>query len=314
MRLILAAVALAPVLAGCGKPESTALQGYVEGEFVRVAAPFPGTLVSLDVARGATVQAGATLFTLESEREDAARREATERLRKTQAQVEDLRKGKRPTEIESVRAQLAQAEVTAAFSEKERVRAQGLVEKGFISPNRFDEAKAAADRDRNRVVELQNELGTARAGARPDEIKAAEAEAAAARESLAQADWSLKQKSVAATVGGRVADTLFARGDWVPSGAPVISLLPPANVKVRFFVPEPRLGAVAVGQKVSIACDGCSPLSATVSFIAPQAEYTPPVIYSKESRAKLVFLVEAKPSPEDAVKLHPGQPVDVTLK
>ena len=314
MRHLLAASAAALALAACGKPESTALQGYVEGEFVRVAAPFAGTLVSLDVSRGASVQDGAALFTLESEREDAARREATERVRKAEAQLEDLRKGRRPTEIEAVRAQLAQAEVTAAFSEKERVRAQGLVEKGFISANRFDEAKAAADRDRSRVVELQNELGTARAGARPDEIRAAEFEAAAARESLAQADWSLRQKSVSATVSGRVTDTLFARGDWVPSGAPVVSLLPPTNVKVRFFVPEPRLGSVSIGQKVSIACDGCAPTEATVSFIAPQAEYTPPVIYSKESRAKLVFLVEARPAAQDAARLHPGQPVDVTLQ
>ena len=314
MRRILASAAAALALGACSKPESTALQGYVEGEFVRVAAPFPGTLVSLDVQRGGNVQAGTPLFTLESEREDAARREATERVRKAEAQVEDLRKGRRTTEIDAVRAQLAQAEVTAAFSEKERVRAQGLVDKGFISPNRFDEAKAAADRDRNRVIELQNEVGTARAGARPDELRAAQAEAAAAREALAQADWSLKQKSVVASVAGRVADTLFARGDWVPSGAPVVSLLPPGNVKVRFFVPETRLGGVSVGQKISVACDGCAPLSATISFIAPQAEYTPPVIYSKESRAKLVFLVEARPAPEEAVKLHPGQPVDVTLK
>ena len=310
----MALLAAAAVLAGCGKPESAALQGYIEGEFVRVAAPFPGTLVSLDVQRGANVQAGAALFTLESEREDAARGEAEERVRKAQAQVEDLRKGRRTTEIDAVRAQLAQAEVTAAFSEKERVRAQGLVEKGFISPNRFDEAKAAADRDRNRVVELQNELGTARAGARPDEIRAAEAEAAAAGQALKQADWSLRQKSVAASISGRVTDTLFARGDWVPSGAPVVTLLPPGNVKVRFFVPETRLGAISIGQKVSVACDGCAPLTAAISFIAPQAEYTPPVIYSKESRAKLVFLVEARPAPEDAMRLHPGQPVDVTLQ
>ena len=301
-------------LAACGKPETNVLQGYVEGEFVRVAAPFPGTLVSLDVRRGADVAAGSALFTLESEREDAARREAEERSRKAQATVDDLRKGKRPTEVDAVRAQLAQAEATASFSEKEYQRALGLVDKGFISPNKLDETRTARDRDRNRVVELTNELATSRLGARPDEIRAAEAEAAASRASLAQASWSLKQKSVAAPVGGRVSDTLFAPGDWVSAGAPVVSLLPPANVKVRFFVPETRLGAIRVGQNVSIACDGCpAAVPASITFIAPQAEFTPPVIYSRESRAKLVFLVEAKPAPQDAAKLHPGQPVDVTL-
>ena len=304
---------LALAAAACGKAENAALQGYVEGEYVRVAAPFAGTLVRLDAQRGARVEAGAPLFSLEAENEDAARREANERQRKAAAVVEDMRKGKRPTEVDAMRAQLAQAEVTATYSEKELQRQLDLVSKGFVSQSRADEARAARDRDHGKVVELQNDLATARMGARPDEIRGAEADAAAAREALAQADWRLRQKSVVSTVSGTVADTLFARGEWVPAGSPVVSLLPPANVKIRFFVPEAKLGAVSIGQKVSFACDGCGTLAGIVSFIAPQAEYTPPVIYSKDNRAKLVFLVEAKPTAEDAPKLHPGQPVDVML-
>ncbi len=309
----LAAAALA--LAACGTSDPPALQGYVEGEYVRVAAPFAGTLVSLDVERGRQVETGAALFALEAENEMAARRESEEGVRRAQAQLEDLRKGKRETEIDAVRAQLAQAEAAALLSAKEYARQIDLVAKGFVSQSVADAAKAARDRDHNRVVELQNDLATTRAGARPDEIRAAEAQAAGARESLAQADWRLKQKTVASPVSGIVADTLFVRGEWVPAGAPVVSLLPPANVKARFFVPEPKLGSVKVGQGVKLACDGCGvPIDARVSFIAPQAEYTPPVIYSKDNRAKLVFLVEARPSSAgDAARLHPGQPVDVTL-
>jgi len=315
MRIAGIAVAVAAALAACGKPESASLQGYVEGEYVRIAAPFAGTLVTLDTARGRNVEAGTPLFALEAENEDAARREAQERVRKAAAQVEDLKKGKRVTEIDSARAQLAQAEAMAGNSEKDLQRQLDLVGKGFVSQSRADEAKAARDRDRNKVMEMQNDLATMRSGARPDEVRAAEAEAAAARESLAQAEWKLRQKSVAASVSGTVSDTLFVRGEWVPAGAPVVSLLPPTNVKVRFFVPETRLGAVRVGQKVALACDGCAaPIDASVSFIASQAEFTPPVIYSKDNRAKLVFLVEARPAPADAVKLHPGQPVDVTLQ
>ena len=306
---------VAIALAACGKTEPTALQGYVEGEYVRVAAPFAGTLVTLDTARGRNVEAGTPLFALEAENEDAARRESQERVRKAAAQVEDLRKGKRVSEIDAVRAQLAQAEATAANSEKDWRRQLDLVTRGFVSQSRADEAKATRDRDHAKVVELQNDLATTRSGARPDEIRAAEADVAAARESLAQAEWKVRQKSVAASVAGTVSDTLFVRGEWVPAGAPVVSLLPPGNVKVRFFVPETRLGAVKVGQKVSLACDGCAaPIDASISFIASQAEFTPPVIYSKDNRAKLVFLVEARPSAADAAKLHPGQPVDVTLQ
>jgi HlyD family secretion protein len=83
---------------------------------------------------------------------------------------------------------------------------------------------------------------------------------------------------------------------------------------VRFFIPEPIVGTLHEGDGVVLNCDGCPPdIPARISFIAPQAEYTPPVIYSKESRAKLVFLIEARSAPADAVKLHPGQPVDVRL-
>jgi HlyD family secretion protein len=312
-KILVACLVLA--LAGCGKSGPESLQGYAEGEYVRVAAPFAGTLVQLDAQRGARIEPGAPLFALEAENEDAARREAEERVRRADAQVDDLKKPRRDTEIDAVRAQLAQAQAVATNSEREAARQADLAAKGFVSQQRVDEARAERDRDRARVAELNAQLGTARLSARPDKIRAAEAEARAAREALKQADWKLRQKTVAATVGGTVTDTLFVRGEWVPAGTPVVSLLPPGNVKVRFFIPESRLGAVKVGQKVSIACDGCSaPVAATVSYIAPQAEFTPPVIYSKDSRAKLVFLAEARPQPADAVKLHPGQPVDVTLQ
>ena len=315
MRNPVASIVVALGLAGCGDKAPPALQGYVEGEYVRVAAPFAGTLASLDAQRGAQVQPGAPLFALEAENEDAARREAEERFRKAAAQAEDLRKGKRPTEIESVRAQLEQAQVAANLSEREWRRQLDLVSKGFVSQSRADEAKAQRDSDRKKVEQLQSDVATAMLPrARPDELRAAEAEAAAAKQALAQADWRLRQKSVAANVAGTVIDTLFVKGEWVPAGSPVVSILPPGNVKVRFFVPEERLGAIKTGQKVSLACDGCgSAIDGTISFIAPQAEFTPPVIYSKDNRAKLVFLVEARPGAQDAARLHPGQPVDVRL-
>jgi len=307
--IVLAACALA----ACSKQEPP-LQGYVEGEYVRVAAPFAGMLVELQAERGRQVDVGGALFVLESENEDAAKREAEQNVRKAEAQAENLRKGPRRTELATSKAQLLQAETTAAFSEKEWRRQLDLVSKGFVSQSAADSAKTARDRDHDKVVELRNALATLESGSRPDEIRAAEAEAAAARQSLAQADWRLRQKSVASNVSGVVVDTLFVRGEWVPAGAPVVSLLPPGNVKARFFVPESKLGAVKLGEGVKLACDACgAPIDAKITFIAPQAEFTPPVIYSRDNRSKLVFLVEARPSAADAGRLHPGQPVDVTL-
>jgi HlyD family secretion protein len=138
---------------------------------------------------------------------------------------------------------------------------------------------------------------------------------AAARAALDQADWRLEQKAQRAPQDGLVQETLFVQGEWVPAGAPVVNLLPPGNIKVRFFLPETQLGAVRIGQPVQMTCDGCgAAVSGAVTYIAPQAEFTPPVIYSRERREKLVFLVEARPAPADATRLHPGQPVEVALK
>ena len=313
MRTVPLALVMA-LAAGCGAKDPPALQGYVEGDFVRVAAPFAGTLVKLDVKRGDPVAEGASLFALEAESEDAARRESEAQVSRARAQLEDLRKGKRPTEIASVRAQLAQAQAAAVLSEKEYARQMDLVQKGFVSAQAADQARANRDRDRAKVAEMTNTLATTQAGARPDEIRAAEAQLKAAEESLAQADWRLRQKRIVASAAGLVTDTMYVQGDWVNAGAPVVTVLPPGNVKVRFYVPEPQLGTVKVGQRVNVSCDGCgSPIPAQVNFISPQAEYTPPVIYSRESRAKLVFMVEARAGADDAVRLHPGQPVDVRL-
>lgn len=302
------------ILAACNRPPPAYFQGYAEAEYVRVALPFAGMLERLHAERGAQVAAGDPLFVLERENETAARREAEERLRSAEAQLANLRKGRRPTEIEAIQAQLAQAETNLGLSEAQLRRAEQLVAQNFIAKEKLDEARTARDRDRARVAQLRAELATAKLAARADEIKAAEAAVEAARAALEQAEWRLSQKSATAPVAGRVVDTYFVKGEWVPAGVPVVSLLPPQNVKVRFFVPETALGSLNVGQAVSVECDGCpAPIPARISFIAPQAEFTPPVIYSRENRARLVFLIEARPSAEDAPKLHPGQPVSVRI-
>ena len=302
------------MVAACTHEETGVYQGYVEGEYVRVATSFAGSLEQLDVQRGVRVARGDALFALENENEAAARREAEERLRNAEAQLANLQKSRRPTEIESVRAQLEQADAGLKLSRAQLKRTEELVAQHFLARERLDEARSAYEQSQARVEQLKADVATARLAARVDEIKAARAAVAAARATLEQADWRLKQKSATAPVAGLVADTLFVKGEWVPAGAPVVTLLPPENVKVRFFVPEPKLGAVREGESVLLNCDGCSPnIPARVTFIAPQAEYTPPVIYSRDSRAKLVFLIEARAAPQDSVKLHPGQPVDVRL-
>jgi HlyD family secretion protein len=296
---------------GLGGGGPLEVQGYVEGEYVYVGAPVAGRLETLDVARGARVAAGTPLFQLDRSSEQPARDDAAARLARAEASLANLRKGRRPSEIASIEAQLAQAKAMLQLSGTKLERRRPLGD--AVSREDVEEARAEYERDQARVAELQAELETAQLGARADEIEAAEAEVEAARAQLGQAEWRLDELSQAAPHAGLVIDTLYRRGEWVAAGAPVVSMLPPENVKLRFFVPEPQLGAIQVGDLVEVRCDACAPgLTAEISFIAPEAEYTPPVIYSREMRAKLVYLVEAKPRQPDS--LRPGQPVDVTIQ
>ena len=122
----------------------------------------------------------------------------------------------------------------------------------------------------------------------------------------------LARRKVASPATGTIQQIYFRPGEMVPAGRPVVALLPPGNIKIRFFVPEAALPTIALGDTVAVHCDGCAPdLTAKVSFIARSVEYTPPVIYSLDERAKLVFLVEALPERPGALRV--GQPLDVTL-
>jgi HlyD family secretion protein len=301
-------------LAACGPQGERPLQGYVEGEYVRVGAQFAGTLQQLSVQRGDQVTTGAPLFALERENEVAARRQAEEQLRGAQARLENLKTGKRPPEVETVAEQLRQAQAARELSAANLKRQESLFRSGFISDAALDDARTKLKSDDAAVAQLRASVQTANLPGRPDEIRAAQADAEAARQALAQSDWHLAQRVVVAPQAGRVNDTYYVVGDYVPAGSPVVSLLPPANVKIRVYVPETLLGRLKPGQTLSFTCDGCGdPIKGTISFIADRAEYTPPVLYSKENRAKLVYLVEARPAPAIAAALNAGQPVDVTL-
>lgn len=301
----------AALLAGCSPRPSSGWQGYLEGEFVSVGAPLAGTLERLLIQKGARVQAGAPLFVLEHARELAAQREAAHRLHSARARLEDMRKGSRPSELAALEARLEQAQASAELTQRERARQEDLFKRGVLAESELDRARVAHQRNRSAVDELHSQLATARLGARPDMIAAAKAEVAAAAAASERADWAVTQKKQAAVADALVHDTLFQEGEFVPAGTPVVVLLPPQNLKVRFFVPEAELAAVEPGALVHVLLSGTAPLEARISYVSPRPEYTPPVLYNRENRAKLVFMVEAVFDPAVARGLHPGQPADV---
>jgi HlyD family secretion protein len=304
------------LLFGCENAAESAWQGYIEGEFVLLAAPYAGQLQKLHVRRGDAVESGKPVFALEQEAERAARAEVEERLRSAQARLENLGQGRRVPEVEALRAELKQAQAALELSQTVLAREENLFKTEATSRAQYDDARGAVERDKARVAAAEAQLRSAQQPlGRDAERKAAEAEVKAARAVVAQAAWRLEQRSVVAPVAARVEDTFFVEGEWVPAGRPVASLLPPGNVKLRFYVQQGILGSLSTGKDVEVRCDGCpAPVAAKITFISSQAEYTPPVLYSRESRGKLVFLVEARPSPADGARLRPGQPVDVRLK
>ena len=307
---------VAVVLAACGGNSKNGFQGYAEGEFVLVAAPAAGKLEKRWVNRGEQVREGAPLFALEQVNEKAARLESEERLRNAEAKRANLTAARRKPELEAIAAQEAQAAAARRLSTQQLKQQEELFAKGYISEASVDAARANFARDIARVEEMeaQNRLARQAIG-RDKEIAAAQADVETARAVLAQSDWRLGQRAMNAPMGALVHDTFYSEGEWVPAGNPVVSLLPPSNVKLRFFVPETVVGGLRLGQPVQVVCDGCAALiAAKISYISRQAEYTPPVIYSREQRAKLVFLIEARPDPADAAKLKPGQPVDVVVQ
>lgn len=314
IRHVVAAGLASLVMAACDRPAGRTLQGYVEGEFVYVSPPTGGRLTKLHVERGKQAKAGELLFEIENAPDKAARDEAAHRLAQSKSTLEDAKKGRRPTEIDSIQAQLRQAGEALALSEIELARQEKLTKTGAVSIETIDRARSTNVQNRQRVEQLEADLKTAQLGLREDAVTALEADVKAREAALAKAEWDLSQTQQSAPQAGVVDDTLFREGEWVPAGRPVVSLLPPANIKVRAFVPQTKLASIHVGDAAKVFLDGNgAALAAKVSFIAPQAEYTPPVIYSQENRSRLVFMIELKFADDIAARLHPGQPVDVEL-
>jgi HlyD family secretion protein len=318
-RLIAVTVIIVLAAAGAGwwwstrVPPPVEWQGYAEADFVKVGPTQQGLLTSLYVARGSKVAAGAPLFD-QDETNDRANRDQIERqLSQAEEQLANLKAAGKPTEIEQAEANLADATAARDKIEADLHRSETLVKSYAATQQIVDQQRADMRSANAKIQGLQAMVTQLRAPmGRENEIKAQQQLVESLRAGVAMAQWRIDQRHVMAPSAGVVADVLARPGETIPAGGAVVSLLPPENIFVRFFVPEPRLAEVHGGDKVALRCDRCpADYAATVSFISPQAEYTPPVIYSEASRAKLVYMVEARPPREQAPLINPGQPVAV---
>lgn len=313
--VILALIGLAAVLlawrliAPQFEPAPT-LSGYIEGETLYMAAPVAGTVAELSVRRGDRVTAGAALFVIEPDQRTAQGERAAAELRAALAQAEDARKGQRPVELGILEAEQDAAEAQAREAKAALGRTSALVKRGVYAEARLDDARNVHQSATARVAAAERRLAAATLGARTDQIRAADARVAEARAALAETGARLADMAPVAPATARVEDVFFQKGEWASANQAVVALIPDDRIHVRFFVPETEVAAYRVGQRIRFSCDGCpDTLGAVITHVSPRPEFTPPIIYSRETRDRLVFMVEARP--EKGGTLVPGLPVDV---
>jgi len=294
--------------------ENSSFPGYMEADLVLVGSEQGGRIAELTVEEGDPVKQGDPIFALESSEQEAAVAAAKARLAEAEARLADAKATvQRPDEIEVLEAALAQAQAMREQANNNLDRARALFDKGWTTKAQLDDAVAQQESHEAAVAEAEKRIAAAKLPGRADMIAAAAANAEAARQALAEAEKNLGKREVFAPADGTVEEVYFRPGEVVNAGQGVIALLPPRNLKVRFFVAEPDRARLHVDQRVALTCDGCPPdLHATINFIAREAEFTPPVIFSREQRQKLVYLVEARPGGA-ANELTAGQPVTVEL-
>jgi HlyD family secretion protein len=307
--IILAVVAVLSVLGVLGwkalAPRATdadVLSGYLEGEAMYLASPSPGAVTSLSVVRGQRVDAGAPLFSVDARTQEAQRSAAQAELAQARRQGEAA-----SATVGQEAARLKSAEAQAANAERDAARYAALLKSGTgaVSVQEADRARtAAADADAQRNGALAA-LKTAQAQA---DAARAGAERAAAQ--VVETEARLAQFSARAPAPGRIEETFFQAGEWAGANQPIVSLIPDGKVKLKFYVSERDLALYRLGRTIRFTCDGCKAArQAVIAYVSPRPEYTPPVIYSRKSRDRMVFLIEARPS--DAADLSPGQPADV---
>jgi HlyD family secretion protein len=212
-----------------------------------------------------------------------------------------------------LKAEVDMARAQATDARRRYDRASDLFKRGTGTQADYDTASATLETANAQVGQAEANLAVGGLPARAETIKAADNQVKQAQSALEQAEWRLSKRVLAAPSPGRVNDVIRNPGDTAGPTAPVISILPDGAVKLSVYIPESAFSSIKVGTLLAVHCDGCGEgVKARVSYVSPDPEFTPPVIYSLENRQKLVYLVEARPE-GNAGPLQPGQIVDVEL-
>ncbi len=302
------------MMQGClrDKNKEILFYGYFETDYVYVASPFSGILMDISVKKGDAVKNGSVLFSLESAEEEAALAKYSALLAEAKEKLEDMNKGERPEEIAASKAYVEQQKAVCELSEIEFKRAETLMNKDSIARKDYDSARLQHARNLKNLAEAEAKLETAKLPSREDLIQAQQEQIKSFESEISNAKWKLSRKTMSAPLDASVFDVLYRKGEFVPAGKPVLSLFAQEYLKLRFFVHPSAVSKMKIGDKVSFKISGDNKTyQAAISYISPEAEYNPPVIFSRENRERLCFMLEAVPLPSQDGNFHPGMPLEV---
>ena len=301
-------------IVGCTRSaKEPVFYGWIEGRYTSLQPSVSGVVATLTVREGAEVHTGDVLMELEPEPESFVLEQAKQRLETMRALRRDFTASqKRPEEIAVITEQLRAAQASQEELQPRYERYQILQQSGTVTQEELETSEAALRRNEANIRELEQQLRVASLSARADRIAALDEEIRREESLVAQAEWNLAEKRIVAPKDGLIDQICYRTGERTTPGRPVMTMIAPEDIRIRFFVPQTQIGKIQVGDPITTKIDGRDdPISATVTMIFHQPEYTPPVIYSNEVRTKFVFMVEAEVPLKDAVTLHPGQPITI---
>ncbi|SNY65409.1 HlyD family secretion protein [Enterobacter sp. CC120223-11] len=309
---VTALIAAVLSLSGCDNASSSGFSGYANGDFIYLSHSSTEKIDQILVSKGSSVKKGQTLVIMEGFSSANSLSISEKNYQAELALLRNMESGERPEELAIIRSRLEQAKSAASVAKIHRDRNRELYESEVISKLDWDTIKADYAQKNAQVNELSNQLKARELPARKEQIHSQKLRVESARLQFEKAKWNTQQNTIIAPQDAVVFDIIYRAGERPLAGNPIISLLPPQNIKVRFFVPENQLGSVALERKVNFLCDGCpASLTGHINYISAQAEYSPPVIYSTARREKLLFMAEAAPDDKSALALKLGQPVEV---
>ncbi|WP_238400725.1 HlyD family secretion protein [Legionella bononiensis] len=300
------------ILNGCNGNKHEQFEGYVEGENIFLASPFYGVLNHLAVQRGQQVKKGELLYSLDPNPQLMNIIQIQGELAQAKSQLNDLKKPRRREEIDAIEAQIQQTNAQITLADIRVSRYQKLVDKQASDKDSLDAALAYLQQQKELKMQYEANLALAKLGSREDLITAQQGVVDSLIAKLNISQWELAQKTIYAPADGVIFDTYYRTGEYVAAQQSVLSLLTPENIRIEFFVPLEFLAQLKVGQNISFDCEGCQKNNpAVISYISPDAEYLPPLVYSRDNSSKLVFRIKARINNPSLFK--PGQPVMVNL-